>query len=499
MKHVRTFALVVIALLAIGVHYFTARGWMTDDAYISYRYADNLAYGRGLVFNSGEHVEGYSNFLWVVLNAAGIRMGISPETSSLLLSVSCAVGMFLVIVKWSRKDGETDEPDFLFPALVFASLGNFWIWTFGGGLETILFTFLSATTILGIVLYAEEEGNHHKLLALAFLGLLATLTRPEGLLTFSFALGVLLYKGKKRGRVGSVILWFAIPFLILLSVYLAWKYWYFGNLLPNTFYAKVDVSGGQFFDGLKYSLRFMAAYPLVVLFTLLAVLLPPKKITKDLALLAYLLLYTGYVCYVGGDFMHAFRFFVPLVPLISILCSKGIVRLLPSRNIRWFVLAVTIFFSAAQSRFHSDFKWEIETYTTVKEGKRAGKMIAGLFPPTSTIAVTAAGAIPYFSGLRALDMLGLTNWEIAHHGERDRHPDIRGHLRSDSDVVFREEPDLIMFGDGFGHEYPLRKAERDVFSSDFFRRNYVFTQYGEEGDTLRIYVLNHARLKSELR
>src|SRR5208282_4503087 len=43
--------------------------WGDDDAYISYRYARNLAEGKGLVFNPGEHVEAYSNFLYVLLTA----------------------------------------------------------------------------------------------------------------------------------------------------------------------------------------------------------------------------------------------------------------------------------------------------------------------------------------------------------------------------------------------------------------------------------------------
>src|SRR4051812_8768436 len=38
-----------------------------DDAYISFRYARNFAHGDGLVYNLGERVEGYTNFLWTVI------------------------------------------------------------------------------------------------------------------------------------------------------------------------------------------------------------------------------------------------------------------------------------------------------------------------------------------------------------------------------------------------------------------------------------------------
>ena len=45
---------------------FTCLGFDIDDAYISFRYAQNLLDGHGLVFNPGDPVEGYSNLLWVL-------------------------------------------------------------------------------------------------------------------------------------------------------------------------------------------------------------------------------------------------------------------------------------------------------------------------------------------------------------------------------------------------------------------------------------------------
>ena len=51
-------------------------GWMMDDAFISFRYADNWARGFGPVYNPGEApVEGYTNFLWMALLTLGARLG----------------------------------------------------------------------------------------------------------------------------------------------------------------------------------------------------------------------------------------------------------------------------------------------------------------------------------------------------------------------------------------------------------------------------------------
>ncbi len=54
--------------------------WQMDDAFISYRYASNLVHGYGLVYNPGEPVEGYTNFLWTLMSAAAIRVGWNPQS-----------------------------------------------------------------------------------------------------------------------------------------------------------------------------------------------------------------------------------------------------------------------------------------------------------------------------------------------------------------------------------------------------------------------------------
>src|SRR5215208_1233784 len=75
-------------LIAGGVFaWLTARCYpfVIDDAFISFRYAANLAHGHGLVFNPGERVEGYTDFLWTVLIAAFMKVGIDPGQVALLI------------------------------------------------------------------------------------------------------------------------------------------------------------------------------------------------------------------------------------------------------------------------------------------------------------------------------------------------------------------------------------------------------------------------------
>jgi arabinofuranosyltransferase len=70
-----------LVLIAVGVVTLAclARAmqlaWLSDDGFISFRYAQNLAEGRGLVYNAGEYVEGYTNLLWTLALAGFMRWG----------------------------------------------------------------------------------------------------------------------------------------------------------------------------------------------------------------------------------------------------------------------------------------------------------------------------------------------------------------------------------------------------------------------------------------
>ena len=61
-----------------------------DDAYISFRYARNLIEGHGLVYNPGERVEGYTNLVWTLFIAAGMKMGIDPHPLTKVLGTISA-------------------------------------------------------------------------------------------------------------------------------------------------------------------------------------------------------------------------------------------------------------------------------------------------------------------------------------------------------------------------------------------------------------------------
>lgn len=73
-RRLLTVAALALAVAA-GIAWALSLDYLSDDTFISFRYARNLARGDGLVFNPSERVEGYTNFLEVVVLAGLYRLG----------------------------------------------------------------------------------------------------------------------------------------------------------------------------------------------------------------------------------------------------------------------------------------------------------------------------------------------------------------------------------------------------------------------------------------
>ena len=68
-----------LAVVFASIWDATRQRWLSDDAFISFRYAKNWSEGHGLVYNVGEWVEGYTNLLWTLWIGMGMRVGWQPE------------------------------------------------------------------------------------------------------------------------------------------------------------------------------------------------------------------------------------------------------------------------------------------------------------------------------------------------------------------------------------------------------------------------------------
>lgn len=221
--------------------------FLTDDAFISFRYARNLSEGYGLVFNPGqERVEGYSNFLWVLLLALGNSLGLRPEWIANPLSMAATAALWGMTVWFAYRTPPAPGRRWLLivPALFLAATRSVAVWS-TSGLETRMFEALVVAGAFRLILEIEAHSAGRPRRGLAGpLFALATLTRPDGLLISGMALGAggAYLLARRRPGWGRFVAWNAGMYCLPVGGHFAFRLAYYGYWFPNTYYAKV---GGE--------------------------------------------------------------------------------------------------------------------------------------------------------------------------------------------------------------------------------------------------------------
>lgn len=451
-----------VAVGALLVFYqFIVFDVLQDDAFISFRYVRNFMEGHGLVFNLGERVEGYTNFFWIILLAFLAKLGLPLIETARTVGVLAAIGTLRLSAYAAQRCYL--QRNWLWIAAVpflLAANGALAYWA-GSGLETGLFTFLAAA---GAVTYLFRPN-----LSLVFVAL-AALTRPEGaLLAFLFGIaGIIL---KQRSWKATLTFW-GILALVLLP-YAAFKWFYYGSLLPNPFHAKTGFSAEYLQSGLEYVWLFLQHYGGYGLFLIL-----PFLFWKRLTLFSRfcLLIFAGYTLYlgaVGGDVLKAHRFFVPVLLFFSFPLMDFLYWLVSHRwyTVRVFPGIVLALAGYAYLYPLSYLEREgLSQKTSLEHWTKAGHYFAN-DKTVKTLALSAIGAISYFAGeKRVIDMLGLTEPAIAKNTEK-----IEGLISTwkerkyNAEYVLSQKPDIILFSTGFK---PSAPAERALFLYPEFRYNY---------------------------
>lgn len=431
----------------MSLAYAWGLSWVAEDAYISFRYARNLVEGHGLVFNPGERVEGYTNFLWTLLLAVGLAAGGDPETVSMVLGLICSAGALLAIKCVHHRM----FPDAAFPAALLAvGLNYTWVSFATGGLETSLLAFLLATAFA--LLFAGNRTLRATAAGGAVLAL-AVMTRPDAALAVAIAAVAIVIQ---RRSLRDVLL-LVMPFVLLYAPYFLWRYSYYGDLLPNTFYAK---SGGLAYhrQGLVYAAEFLSRYNLwlLLLLPIAAAVIGRRRAQEapDFAApaAAFLLIYSYYIIRIGGDFMEG-RFFAPLLPLLYLMLEWS-VRVL-ARRPAWIAAGLAaVILSAAADRgrlpertivngITDERTWQPVVQAWLVEGETLGRNL----PAGTWIATDAVGAFGWNSRLPIIDTLGLTDRTVAHLpvGERSR----PGHEKA-APLEYLKQRGVAVLRDGVG-------------------------------------------------
>lgn len=290
------------------------RIWVTEDAYISFRYIENLFSGNGLVFNSGDRVEGFTHPLWLFLLILLRTVGIHAHQGGILLGFLLSLGGIALAIRWKSK---SSSPLFLLPALLACHDGFRDFAT--SGLEFPL-TFFLLITLLTLTF---QQKLHSPFLLGTIVSLLYH-TRPEmGMLIPYYFLWRL---AEVRKLEWNWIFRYALAVGLFAGLYHLFRFVYFHDILPNTFYAK---SGGsaRYADGLNYLIHFLtyskffllavAASAAFALWRFFASKQQPETGDSHRAPLVMpwreivlIVLLGHYIIRVGGDFM-GFRLLMP--------------------------------------------------------------------------------------------------------------------------------------------------------------------------------------------
>lgn len=482
-----------LALILILAHGLSFR-FVVDDAFISFRYAQNLVDGHGLVFNPGQRVEGYSNLLWVLLAAAGLQTGCDPVLWSRLLGVGFTAGLLGMLPGVVRRlsgspAGQGPWPGRMAQMLVTAS-GPVACWMLAG-LETPLLGFL--------VVWAWRSALYRRPWPAALAGVLLVLCRPEGpALAAGFAAWSLLpAPGRAAGATagpacgsGSWRAWLAPVFLAAgTAAFFWWRHAYFGWWLPNTYYAKTGDLKGQVRTGVPYGLAFLRAYaPALILAASAGVRLgrrrgpirPPR--TADLLMsLGFCAAWFAYCVLVGGDMLGMFRFLVPILPVLTtvtvvLLADAG--RLDRGKAAACWALGIGLALLPG-SLWGKERRLVTAHLSEANLGGwiLAGDALARILPQEATLALGPAGYIPWRTGLVSYDFYGLVDPRIAHKSMAFTQG-YAGHEKHDGRLVLERRPHYILIGNVDITDAPRTTLippltrELDIVQDPVFQREY---------------------------
>ncbi|MBL8725578.1 MAG: hypothetical protein JNK49_16165 [Planctomycetes bacterium] len=449
-------------LLWLGIGKFWP--WLSDDAFIALRYSQRLVDGHGLTWDDSDRVEGYSNLLWLLLCAALRPAGFDWLTIATGLGVVATVGTFALLAYARPLGGHAAAGRA--PVLVLAALAPVSLWAIGGleGPVAMLLTtagYLALARALGAATAATYL-RACRTAGFAFFWL--ALCRSEGPLWGGVAtLGVWLWppsaattpRLRWRGA-----LWILLPMLVAVLGQLWFRHAYYGEWVPNTAHAKVAVSAQTLAVGSAYLASAGRILRSLLLPALLgtAILLwrgPGRRFA--LCCLAALSAWALYIAAIGGDWYPLCRYLQGAYGPLVLLAGFGARAVAAQRGgavLAWAVALLCVGWAVRDQQLDPN-----DPYQRVSrwewQGRAAGEWLGQAFATEQPrVAVDAAGAVPFFSGLPALDMLGLCDRVIAKSPPPRPDHVFPAHSRGNAAHVLELAPDLMLFGNPLGEPLP---------------------------------------------
>jgi arabinofuranosyltransferase len=446
-----------IILLIILVLFSFLQSWryyfISDDGFISLRYAWNFAQGLGLVWEENSREFGYSNFLYTFLAGILFSLGFGKDDALLvgnLITIPCYIGSMLCTYWLCLK---LTKDRILSAAAACCLILNGTFSAFSTGLlETSMQTLCVLLTFAFGLCFVRESGWKYAFATgiSATLGLLTRIDTALLLVACYLGMALVLFNNRKTiplsnyTRYGWAII--GIPVLVGIGFFLE-CYAAYDQFFPTPFYAKqpdtwveyVPYGVAYFADYLKLSVYLPCIFAGICL--LAAFLSHPIKLSTPFwVFLTAVALWCIFLLYAGGDFID-YRMLVPVMPLFIVACFLLLAS--ANRKIAYVACAFLMVLSEYSSYHKAQFTIAhhgVNPIAAIHKNQTAGpvnRQIIGatlgkFFNKKSAddviIAVTAAGAIPFYSGLRTIDMHGLNTKEVLNHTMKSDNP-LAGHQR----------------------------------------------------------------------
>lgn len=471
MENRKLAVLLLVGALAVWMSLGLSFWFVTDDAFISFRFARNLADGHGLRYNltSEAPVEGFSNLLWVLIAAVVELIRLPPQGVMPLLSFLCGGAVVLVTHRIAVERLNLSVAGGAVAALATAASPIFLIWN-TGGLATMAFCLLIILTFDQWVM-REEWGSGWTQFILAAL---LILIRTEGFAWVAvFAVMVAMVSKSGGGRpipartFGAVLL----GLVGLLVGYWLWRYSWFGDVVSNVTAAKVSSEASSFVSGRNYLLT-LTLELIAPIFYLLGVFRLGAGTSLRVWLLASMAVaFPTYAMVVGGDFMAMGRFVLPSVPFAAMLLGVAVDPWLRRKPNLGHVLGIVglivvgilplyrVYLVPKEVRKSVRFRFNTEAYRSEAEQwgfmrsnsskwVALGKSMHQVTKPGDSLVVGAIGAVGYFSEREIFDVFGLVSPSVLQSdGSRDstgKHSP--GHKLAVKNIFFLpQEPTVLFF------------------------------------------------------
>ncbi len=330
---------------------------LVDDAFIFFRFAENLVSGYGFVWNMNEPpVEGYSSFLYLVILLIPKLISIDIEFFAITINVLfTALTLYLTFKLYKLIDHHnlSDHKPIYFAIIILSISPNYHYWA-AAGMDTPFYSmFLVLTIYLFLKLPNNLQGSFIKGLSFGFLSMIRFEALPLFVVTFLYFLHKLRIVGTKDRN--KNIFTFFLGFSLTFGIYFIWRWNYFGYFLPNTYYAKTGGGWEQIKYGfiyISYSMKKFYSYMWILIIILLIGFIKWKFLTKEklflIVLSAVSLIST---IFIGGDYFPHSRFIVPIFPFFMCFLTNLIDNLIKTnykfffRKSKFIVIIFSIIFT----------------------------------------------------------------------------------------------------------------------------------------------------------